>query len=75
MAIFFRCSCGQDLRAEEEQAGDRMECPACCRLAPVPSLALDNQRLGIGSVPVLEIPTQPIPLGFAGPPSPLPLSP
>jgi hypothetical protein len=61
MALFFQCGCGQDLRADEARAGGRMECPACGCLVPVPSLALDNLRLGIEAAPPLEIPARPAP--------------
>jgi len=59
MAIFFRCPCGQDLRADEERAGRRTECPACGELVPVPTLAEANQDLGIASLPPLELPGRP----------------
>jgi hypothetical protein len=55
MAIFFTCPCGQALRADEAMAGGQKECPACGGHVPVPTLALDNRRLGIESVPTLEL--------------------
>jgi hypothetical protein len=58
MAIFFQCSCGQDLRADECNEGGKTECPACGSVVPVPSLALANLRLGIKAVPELEIPSR-----------------
>jgi hypothetical protein len=56
MAIFFRCVCGQDLRALEEQAGAAKDCPACGRSMPVPTLAQANETLGIPVIPALELP-------------------
>jgi hypothetical protein len=66
MAIFFNCTCGQDLRADEAREGSQLECPACGRRVPVPSLALANYRLGIGPPPLLLLPEA------APPPPPLP---
>jgi hypothetical protein len=56
MAIFFRCACGQDLRASEDEAGGHADCPACGRAAPVPSLEQANHDLGIGPGPLFELP-------------------
>jgi hypothetical protein len=58
MAIFFRCHCGQDLRVDEERAGGRTECPACCEIVPVPSLPEANHLLGIMPLPLLELPAR-----------------
>ncbi len=64
MAIYFQCACGQDLRAEERQAGGSIECVACGRPALVPSLTQANQGLGLAAQPLLEsleIPGRPPP--------------
>jgi hypothetical protein len=49
VAIFFSCSCGQSLRADENGAAGFTRCPACGRLARVPSLHGANQALGINA--------------------------
>jgi hypothetical protein len=46
VAIFFSCSCGQSLRADEDRAGGVTDCPACCRSVRVPSLHWANQLVG-----------------------------
>jgi hypothetical protein len=51
VAIFFTCSCGQSLRAEEDRAGQSVECPACCKMARVPSLRWANDSIGEDSPP------------------------
>jgi hypothetical protein len=56
MAIFFRCGCGQDLRADEQRAGGSMECPACGCRTPVPSLVQANHGVGQNAFPPLELP-------------------
>jgi hypothetical protein len=58
MAIFFNCTCGQDLRADERDEGGHTECPACGDVVPIPSLAQVNERLGIKSVLWLELPAR-----------------
>jgi hypothetical protein len=67
MAIFFRCPCGQDLRADEARAGGRIECPACCDAVPVPSLREANQSVGITPLPSLELPGRQNPHSSAAP--------
>jgi hypothetical protein len=51
MAIFFSCSCGQSLRAEENEAGGFARCLFCGCLAQVPDLDAANRGLDINCSP------------------------
>jgi hypothetical protein len=36
MPILFRCTCGKQLRAQDEYAGRRVQCPACSSVVSIP---------------------------------------
>jgi hypothetical protein len=58
VAVYFVCSCGQDLGASEKQVGKEIPCPACGRHVLVPPPQLRKFRFSSSPFPLFETSVQ-----------------
>ena len=65
MPILVTCGCGRTLRARDEQAGKRCQCPGCGTILTVPAPAAPVGPVA-PAAPVAPIPAEPVELDYAG---------